>query len=504
MMRCVKVLCVALLLSAATVAIPRADGDAAPSIDALTRTSDLVATGHVTDLRTARDPANNWIYTYVTIDLTEVLSGSVDSQFVVLKQLGGTIGSETMVVFDQARFSFGEDVLFFAEARPRDGSLYTSELWEGKWTIERDARTNARIATRERPEVTDRGIFRQELERRDLSSLRQAILDANGSGGGHLLRPVNVDPDRGLRLQQDGLRFRPEFAFFNSPGRWNEYDTGQAINVTIQSTGQPALAGGGWGEWATAMGLWSAATPLRFRSTAGAGGCSQGSHTAGSIVVSYMDPCGEIGDATGTFAIAGYFCVNNGGLTIGGTFFCRNTGAFIVNNNNGITSNLYAMAPFCFQSVQTHMLGHALGLGHSLDPGAIMFATISSACHNGAIGLNADDVAGIRFVYPSAGGPPGGPPANPPPGPPSGLSATVAGAIVTLSWTAPAGGAATGYQVEAGSGPGMLNLANFNTGNTGTSFSANAVPAGTYYVRVKSVNPAGMSAASNEIVVVVR
>src|SRR5712691_10302414 len=148
MMRCLKVLFVALVLGTTTAAIPRAESDAAPSIDALARMSDLVATGHVTDLRTARDPANNWIYTYVTVELTDVLSGSVDSPFVVLKQLGGTVGDETMVVFDQARFSWGEDVLFFAETRPRDGSLYTASLWEGKWTVERDLKTNARVATR--------------------------------------------------------------------------------------------------------------------------------------------------------------------------------------------------------------------------------------------------------------------------------------------------------------------------------------------------------------------
>jgi hypothetical protein len=499
MMRCLNVLLVALLLSAATVAIPRADGDAAPSVDDLTRMSDLVATGHVTDLRTGRDPANNWIYTYVTIELTEVLSGSVDSPFVVLKQLGGTVDDESMVVFDQARFSSGEDVLFFAEMRPRDGSLYTASLWEGKWTIERDPETRARMATRERPTVTERGIFHQDLERRDFASFSQAIRDFGRSGGGRVVQPANVDPDRGLRLQLDSRRFRPSFAFFNTPGRWFEFDRGQVINVAIQATGQPGMVGGGWNEMYNSLGLWANATPLRFSSLANGNGCSGDSHTSGRIVVTFMDPCGEIADTSGTFAIGGYFCVNNGGIQVGALFFCRNTGAFVVNNNNAVTTNLYIGAPTCFQAVQTHMMGHALGLGHSADPGAIMFATISHACHSGTLGLNSDDVAGIRFLYPGGGTP------TTPPGPPAGLSATVSGSTVTLRWSPPASGSTpTAYQIEAGSTSGMANLANFSTGSATTTFTGSNVPAGTYFARIRSMNLGGISTVSNEVIIVVR
>ena len=128
-----------------------------------------------------------------------------------------------------------------------------------------------------------------------------------------------------------------------------------------------------------------------------------------------------------------------------------------------------------------------------------MYATISSACHNGALSLNADDVSGIRFLYPNGGAP------TAPPGPPSGLAATVTGSSVTLRWAAPAGATATAYQIEAGSAPGMTNLANFSTGSAATQYSASGVPAGTYYARVRSMNLGGISAAtSNEIVIVVR
>lgn len=92
----------------------------------------------------------------------------------------------------------------------------------------------------------------------------------------------------------------------------------------------------------------------------------------------------------------------------------------------------------------------------------------------------------------------------PRPSTPTALSATVAGARVTLQWTGGTGsGLATGFRVEAGSGAGLSNLATFNVGVTGELVVAN-VPAGTYYVRVKGTNWGGASESSNEITVTVQ
>jgi predicted phage tail protein len=76
--------------------------------------------------------------------------------------------------------------------------------------------------------------------------------------------------------------------------------------------------------------------------------------------------------------------------------------------------------------------------------------------------------------------------------------------VVTLSWSAPAvadgsDDSPTGYVIEAGSAPGLSNLAVVPLGNV-TRFQAASVPAGVYYVRVRAVNEEGASDASNEIV----
>jgi hypothetical protein len=91
-----------------------------------------------------------------------------------------------------------------------------------------------------------------------------------------------------------------------------------------------------------------------------------------------------------------------------------------------------------------------------------------------------------------------------PPGAPAGLTATSSGSSITLSWSAPvSGGAPTSYVIEAGSATGLANLANFATGHTNPTFSASGVPNGTYFVRIRASNAAGVGVASNEATLVV-
>ncbi len=87
-------------------------------------------------------------------------------------------------------------------------------------------------------------------------------------------------------------------------------------------------------------------------------------------------------------------------------------------------------------------------------------------------------------------------------GVPGNLTASASGSRITLSWT-PGAEAATSYMIEAGSTTGLSDLANFDTGSTGTTFVANGVAAGTYFVRVRTVHACGIGDASAEVILVV-
>jgi hypothetical protein len=69
---------------------------------------------------------------------------------------------------------------------------------------------------------------------------------------------------------------------------------------------------------------------------------------------------------------------------------------------------------------------------------------------------------------------------------------------VTFRWTGVTD--AAGYRIEAGSAPGLANLAAIDVSATPV-YSVPNVPTGTYYVRVRAVGPSGLSEPSNEVVV---
>jgi hypothetical protein len=70
-------------------------------------------------------------------------------------------------------------------------------------------------------------------------------------------------------------------------------------------------------------------------------------------------------------------------------------------------------------SVALHEAGHALGLGHTDHPGAVMYPYYRTST-----GLTSDDIAGVQNLYGAAGEGTGGTPSNPPSSPPSSPPAT--------------------------------------------------------------------------------
>jgi hypothetical protein len=74
---------------------------------------------------------------------------------------------------------------------------------------------------------------------------------------------------------------------------------------------------------------------------------------------------------------------------------------------------------------------------------------------------------------------------------------SLAGSRVSIGWSQPGYSDATHAVIEAGSGPGLANLARLVT-TAPAPFEADA-PAGTYFVRVRAANACGESAPSNDV-----
>ena len=90
-----------------------------------------------------------------------------------------------------------------------------------------------------------------------------------------------------------------------------------------------------------------------------------------------------------------------------------------------------------------------------------------------------------------------------PPAPPTGFTVAQGpgGNPVHFSWAA-SSSAVTAYRLEAGSAPGLANLAAINLAASATVFDVQAPP-GAYYVRLRALNACGASAPSSELLVTV-
>ena len=149
------------------------------------------------------------------------------------------------------------------------------------------------------------------------------------------------------------------------------------------------------------------------------------------------------------------------------------------------------------EDVTIHEFGHALGLEHSEVANATMEPAMPGYCDTSQVTLEADDISGIRSLYPPTASSGGGGQA---PTTPSGLVASANPANATgsllLSWSDNANNE-IGYAVERsadGRSFTQIGQAGANTGSwTDTGLNAGAV----YYYRVRAFNSYGNSAYSN-------
>jgi len=480
----------------------------------LAQVAAAIVTGTVRHITAGRDPQVGYLYTYVTVDVDEVIKGRLDRNTIVVKQLGGRVGDLEMVVYDQARFTPGEEVLLFLSRRPRDGTLQTTALWQGKWTLEREPVSGDRLALRspfgERPGLSTRrqrpgddvrlmAPFRAELrawsrERGDrMASSRQP------------LRTVPPEPvpiagaEAGATASEAAASASAGFTLLGSGARWHQADDGVAVPVDVQASGQTGLSGGGLTEIDASRGLWNqAGSTLRLAAgdeRRGAGLspgqlCSDSNLFDGRLTIYFGDPCNEIAN-DGTLAIGGFYSSGIETRTVNGTTFRQIVKGYVINSDEGGVAG-WLRTSQCFQDVQTHELGHAVGLGHTSTPGNIMNPVIDNACLQnppppGTGELGGDDVDGVRFIYPVSA---------PPPGPvlpaaPTALTVEPASSgSVALRWTDNANNESS-FKLQRRTDSGSWTTVWLNADTT--QYTDSGLDAGTYCYRIRSHNADGYS-----------
>lgn len=371
----------------------------------LIRQAFAIVVGRVTKIDSHWYAGKTQIYTHIAVRIEEVLKGELSEAEITIKQLGGTVGGVRSWIFGSPEFVLGERVLLFLTSNP-DRTVRVLSLYQGKFSLVLDSQTGEQFIYRHSssegvrylaPSGTNGLSTSPLVEMRPLARFKAEIAAqlaqeraVSASAASLVLRPPGGDI----------VESRDQFTFLGSPSRWFEPDSANTVSVFMNPQGEPNAPGGGFEQIRSAYRAWSTVIGTTFKFHDGGFTSAQGFSFDGINTVSFGDPLGQIDPpqgCSGTLAIGGYFrSTSQTGVVNGQTFFRILEGDLVFADGwqgCGFYEDFSNLA-----EVATHELGHVLGLGHSSDPNATMYAFAHFDGRSAA--LQSDDIAGINFIYP--------------------------------------------------------------------------------------------------------
>ena len=471
--------------SSATTVVPVAT-------DELARDADAVVVGSVTAITSAWREAESRIVTYITLSVDEVLKGApaASSPSGNPEERSATCRPGSTAARSSTSESASSSFSTATPTAPRASPISTRASSPSSLTPCPVASTP--FATRGRRACASCPVGAAPRapvpDSHEADDLRARVLAIASRLGQHLRAIVDAEVLEETVSQAN-------FTFLGSPSRWFEPDTGAAVPMRMDQTGQPGSPGQGFDAVRSAYQAWSNISGSSFRYQDAGLTSKRGFRLDFENVVTFGDPFNEISPPSGCSGTVAFGGFNRSGvhqIVINGTTFIRIIDGDVVIADGWTGCGFYESFAN-FAEVAAHELGHVLGLGHS--SGDSIMQPIVHWDGRGA-SLGSDDIAAMRFIYP--GGPAGtadlmvSAVGNPP------ASAAANGSFpandtVTNQGTASAGSSTTRYYLSAntqwdasdvlligGRGVGTLTAGATSSGSTTVTVPP-SIAAGTYY-----------------------
>jgi hypothetical protein len=391
----------------ATTAVMVSDSELAVS-------SRVILIGEVRSVTSAWDETRRFAWTYVEVYCERLLKGEIQSQTIVLKQLGADFADSGLHVFGQPKFTPGQQTLLYLNTAA-DGSLRVAHNFMGKFNIETDQLTGQAFVKRSLQESEVELFSRHAIDeitesaqlKDHLRNLKKSLRDHPDTVAQydaiHRATTLVEVPFEFEQIQKQPGSISPQFEFSGGGVRWMQADAGQPVNFLINTARSPVGTGGAT-EITRGMDAWSvqSGSSLRLQISGQSGNC--GIQGDGTNVISFGDCLNQLDAAIGCSGVVALTSIRwtLDSRVVNGRTFNRLFEADIVFNDG---MDCFLSNPANLSEVACHELGHAIGLGHSSDAAAIMAPTARGG--RGAV-LGEDDIAGVLAIYPASSGGGGG------------------------------------------------------------------------------------------------